>query len=76
MGTARVLELDCLNRLGSPCTVCVEQCPVPGAIALAGSLPVIDERSCTGCGVCLYACPAPGKAIALLPERERHRSKA
>jgi ferredoxin-type protein NapG len=75
MGTARVLELDCLNRLGSICTVCAEQCPVPGAIAFAGSLPSIDERSCTGCGVCLYVCPAPVKAIVLLPERERSRTE-
>lgn len=73
MGTARVLELDCLNRLGSPCTTCAEHCPVPGAIALTGALPVIDERSCTGCGVCLHVCPAPSKAIVLMPERERRR---
>lgn len=75
MGTARVLELDCLNRLGSSCAACVEQCPVPGAIALAGALPAIDERSCTGCGVCLHVCPAPSKAIVLMPERERRRTE-
>jgi ferredoxin-type protein NapG len=72
MGTARVLELDCLNRLGSFCSTCVEHCPVPGAIMLAGSLPVIDARLCSGCGICLHVCPAPSKAIALLPTGERH----
>jgi ferredoxin-type protein NapG len=72
MGTARVLELDCLNRLGTSCTTCIEHCPVPGAIAQAGSLPVIDPRLCSGCGICLHVCPAPGKAIALLPAQERH----
>ncbi len=65
MGSARVLAHDCIAATG--CSVCVEQCPVPGAISRVGGRPVIDAERCTGCGVCLHVCPAPRKAILLLP---------
>ena len=71
IGTAFVRELDCLNRLGSPCSVCVEHCPVPDAIVLRGSTPVVEPALCTGCGRCAHPCPAPEKAILLLPRARR-----
>ncbi len=73
LGVARVQALDCLNRLGSPCSVCVERCPVPGAIAFAGDVPEVEESLCTGCGQCQHACPAPQNAILMLPSTRRPR---
>jgi len=67
IGTALVRELDCLNRLGSPCSACIEHCPVPDALTLRGSVPSVEPALCTGCGLCAYVCPAPDKAILLLP---------
>ncbi len=71
MGTASVSQMDCLAWQRSFCTVCEEQCPIPGAINLDAGRPVIDPQACTGCGICLYACPAPRKAILLLPQATR-----
>ena len=73
IGTAFVRGIDCLNRLGSPCSVCVEHCPVPDALVLRGSVPVVEPALCTGCGRCAHACPAPEKAILLLPSERSAR---
>ncbi len=81
MGTARVRRFDCLNELGSPCSSCIEHCPVEGAIAWGRvsqhrtKTPVVSDQRCTGCGVCHFVCPAPVNAIAILPNIRR-RSKA
>jgi MauM/NapG family ferredoxin protein len=66
MGRAALLAPQCLNRLGTACTVCIERCPVPGAIAMHAGLPVIDDKTCTGCGICHHVCPAPTPAILIL----------
>lgn len=71
LGTAYVQPLDCLNRLGSSCTVCVERCPIPEALTFVDGVPVVSETLCTGCGQCQYACPAPTNAIAILPSDVR-----
>lgn len=71
MGTAQIQTFSCLNTLGGFCSVCVERCPVPGAIRLDGRRVVVDADACTGCGICAYACPAPGTAILVLPEPNR-----
>jgi MauM/NapG family ferredoxin protein len=71
LGAARVQPIDCLNRLSASCSVCVERCPVPGAIAFVGDVPEVNERMCTGCGVCQYVCPAPHNAILMLPNTDR-----
>ena len=76
LGRAHVSPLDCLNRLGSSCSVCVERCPVPGALAWADGVPAVEERLCTGCGVCQHVCPAPHNAIAILPNPDRPTSRA
>jgi ferredoxin-type protein NapG len=71
MGKARVQMHDCLNALGASCSVCAEQCPVPGAIELSGGRVTVREPLCTGCGVCHHVCPAPNNAVLILPARER-----
>lgn len=67
IGTAQILRHSCLAWQGSFCSVCVEQCPVPGAIAVAAGKPTVDAAICTGCGVCAYVCPAPFNAVAIRP---------
>lgn len=67
MGTARIKPHLCLAHHHTTCTVCVERCPVDGAIAVADGQPTVDENLCTGCGVCRYVCPAPENAILLMP---------
>jgi len=67
IATARLLDYNCLAHQGSFCTVCEEQCPVPGAITLSEGKPTIHAAACTGCGICHFACPAPTNAIAVMP---------
>jgi NAD-dependent dihydropyrimidine dehydrogenase PreA subunit len=71
MGRAAILPPQCLNRLGTTCTVCAERCPVPGALTMRGGMPVVDDATCTGCGVCHFACPAPTPAILILAALDR-----
>lgn len=71
MGEARIHADDCLAHAGSFCTVCSEQCPVPGAIEVREGRPRIIAEVCTGCGVCHHVCPAPINAVMLLPASTR-----
>ncbi len=71
MARALITEPLCLAHMGTTCTVCVEHCPVPGAITLESGKPRIDEDRCTGCGVCHYVCPAPENAVIVMPLAER-----
>lgn len=76
LGAARIAPLDCLNRHSTPCSVCIERCPVPGAIDFVGDVPDVNERLCTGCGICQHVCPAPQNAILMLPNVDRPTSRA
>ena len=72
MATARVDPIACLAWTGQPCRLCVDQCPVDGAIALDDAeRPVINRDACTGCGVCVQVCPAPRNAIDHQPLQSR-----
>lgn len=75
MGTARIKPQTCLAHQGQTCTVCVEHCPVSGAIELRGGKPEINEDACTGCGVCYHVCPAPQNPILILPVLARPERK-
>lgn len=61
-----VLEHACLATT-SMCSVCVERCPRPGAIAVSNGRPRVVEAACDGCGRCLAVCPAPTMAFTLVP---------
>lgn len=71
LGRAVIGAQDCLAHRGSSCSVCVERCPVPGALRLERGRPVIDASRCTGCGVCQHVCPAPRNAVIILPALRR-----
>lgn len=72
MGTARINEETCLAHNNTFCTVCSEQCPVEGAIAIDDrGRPSVVEETCTGCGVCQYVCPAPENAVLIMPAFSR-----
>lgn len=55
--------------LTSFCAVCVERCPVPGAMQVTNGMPSVVADVCTGCGICQQVCPAPTNAVLLLPRR-------
>ncbi len=63
---ARVLPFECIGP-ASFCTVCVERCPVPGALEIIAGRPRVDPSRCDGCGACEEGCPAPRKAIVVAP---------
>lgn len=66
-GIASIRTLHCLAWQGTPCTVCSEQCPEPGAIVLDRGRPTIVADRCTGCGTCRDVCPAPYNPVIVMP---------
>ncbi len=71
MADALIQEHDCLAHQDTFCTICLEHCPVEGAITFENNVPIIHQETCTGCGVCQHVCPAPVNAIMILPLRDR-----
>lgn len=71
MGVARVMKAACLNFLGDPCSVCIDECPVPGAIDMHNDTPRVHAETCTGCGLCANKCPATPRALAIIPTKTR-----
>jgi Na+-translocating ferredoxin:NAD+ oxidoreductase RNF subunit RnfB len=55
--------------LTSFCAVCVERCPVAGAMQVTHGMPSVVSDVCTGCGICQQVCPAPTNAVLMLPRR-------
>jgi Pyruvate/2-oxoacid:ferredoxin oxidoreductase delta subunit len=55
--------------LTSFCSVCVERCPVPGAMVSQRGMPTVVPEVCTGCGICFDVCPAPRKAVLMLTKK-------
>lgn len=53
----------------SVCSVCVERCPVAGAITVERGIPTVNAAACDGCGICAQVCPAPRNAILQVPRR-------
>ncbi len=57
----------CKVMAGEDCAVCLEACPVGGAITIEEHYVEIDSEKCTGCGLCEHACPLHPKAITVEP---------
>ena len=64
-----VLADACLATT-SFCSVCVERCPVPGAIEIVNQRPRVVAAQCDGCGVCVRVCPSPILAFELVARSE------
>jgi NAD-dependent dihydropyrimidine dehydrogenase PreA subunit len=62
----KVLVEHCLAS-SSFCSICIEHCPCPGAIAIERGTPRVVAEVCDSCGRCVAACPAPILAFALVP---------
>lgn len=73
MGTAVVRMEQCLRDTGGECTICVDTCPVPEAIALVDGMIEVRPLTCTGCAVCEHHCPTSPKAIRVIPKAARER---
>ena len=72
MATARIDTGTCLPWQGQPCRLCIDQCPVAGAIEVDDmGRPTINPTACTGCGVCVQVCPAPRNAVRHRPISNR-----
>ncbi len=76
MGTAVVLETNCLSYNGRICGICHDACPLKGsAITLAlRAKPVVHEDYCIGCGRCEERCPQTPTAIYVVPREEHYAS--
>lgn len=68
---ALILDRFCLAWQGSFCSVCVERCPVAGAILTDKGKPRVDPDLCTGCRICHDVCPAPKNAVFLVSRKPR-----
>lgn len=74
MGTAVVVESNCLSFNGRICGICHDACPLKGkAITLTShAKPVVHEDYCIGCGRCEERCPQMPTAIIIVPKEEIH----
>lgn len=59
VGVAVIVSDACVAWDWSGCTVCLDECPVEGAITLDEyNRPVIHPNFCDGCGTCENKCPS------------------
>jgi ferredoxin-type protein NapG len=65
LANAAINEQACLPFSGPECGVCISACPVPGALLLDASKPMINKALCTGCGLCRESCITEPKAILI-----------
>ncbi len=60
IGVAKVVSDACVAWEWHGCTICVDECPIEGAITLdERGRPHVDPTLCDGCGLCELKCPAP-----------------
>lgn len=73
MGTAELAPAKCRAYAGEDCQVCIDSCPIPGAIDLkiqrGLAVPVVEAEVCVGCGLCEHYCPTEPAAIRVRPAR-------
>lgn len=59
IGIAKVIKDSCVAWDWTGCTVCMDECPVEGAITLDDhDRPVVHGDLCDGCGRCEEVCPS------------------
>lgn len=68
---AVIAARQCIALPPGFCRVCVERCPLPGAMSVVNGVPMVNAAVCDGCGLCAEVCPAPRKAILMLPRRDK-----
>lgn len=77
MGLAVWNQDQCVRTSGSPCSLCVDQCPIrEAAIRLVDNRIEVIAAGCTGCGVCQHACPTYPKSIVVKPRAQTEAEQA
>ncbi len=72
MGHATIHRSACRSHFGEECTLCIDVCPIEGAIAHDWrKIPAVDQDICTGCGICVNTCPVEPSAISIVPLTNR-----
>ncbi|MCD8566850.1 MAG: 4Fe-4S dicluster domain-containing protein [Geovibrio sp.] len=59
IGTAAIIEKDCVAWDWTGCTVCVDNCPLKAIYLDEHKRPVVIPEKCNGCGICELKCPSP-----------------
>ena len=67
MGIAVIDATRCLPYRGDKCSVCLDRCPIQGALRLDEKGRPQVHDTCTGCGICEYYCPTEPTAIKVRP---------
>ena len=79
IGTAVLIEENCVAFKNFRCDLCEYKCPT-GAITMRdlktergiAKVPVIDKEKCIGCGACEYLCPARPVSAIYVEGNVRH----
>ena len=67
MGGAVIDAARCLPHRGEKCSVCLDRCPIQGALRLDDKGRPVVQDTCTGCGICEYYCPTEPTSIKVRP---------
>ena len=67
MGVAVIDAARCLPHRGEKCSVCLDRCPIQGALRLDDKGRPVVQDTCTGCGICEYYCPTEPTSIRVRP---------
>ena len=82
IGTARVVQQNCLMLQGVKCGNCARHCPA-GAITLlpihpedadSPKAPVVDAERCIGCGACEHLCPVRPLSAIIVDGLQQQRT--
>lgn len=67
MGLAAVDPSLCLSFRNETCSLCIDRCPIQGALKQDSMLRPVVGQTCVGCGLCEYYCPTETPAISVRP---------
>lgn len=57
LGIMGIVEKEFIQELCNLCDVCIEACPVEGALRKENDTLIYDASRCIRCGECIFSCP-------------------